>query len=855
MIRRALRSIEFYPAGLGLGFFCLGVVGSRLIQPRALLWALPLWVATLAYIPAVWRSGPKTLQWVCLGALLFFTGINFTLKANLDWEDFAPPPGMRIIHATVKDQLASGPGFRRLLVGSGWDVESRRNLPGFGRVFLRMNNTALCAGDRIAFRAIVRKPRNWNNPGEFDWELHCKNRGIMWLTSVDGEDSLLMVRRGWGYHPRSLLFKLREAMNRFIEEQLSGDVRAVTKGLVLGDRGEISHALRRSFADSGLAHMLSASGLHVGIVALMVIPLAAGLSHWLPAILLRIPFRKLAAAVSLPAMVAYCLLVGARIPAMRATIMGLVVVAALLLDRRWHSLNSLGLAGLIIVLIRPFAPLTLGFQLSFLAVLGILVAVPSLLDKLYADVSTREEETEPLPEGDTLARVRRKFQRMYPTLVGLLFTPMAAQAAVAPVVMLTFRSLPTYSLPANLATGLMLTLALPLAVAGSLVGTVVPAIGSWLLQPASVMISAIIDIARMYADLPGNTLSGGPMGPAELVSIVFACACFLWFLRSPSQRSAAGLSVACVLAALIFMGGAWIQRHDALLRVTFLNVGRADAALIRPPAGPALLVDGGSRTDYYDAGQSVLIPFLHREGIRSLGGAVITHPQMDHMGGLLVVLERFSSDRLWLNQIPVRSPFRDRILSVARARGAQVLPADRDQPTVGLGTVKLHFLNPRGAISGSPISSKEVNNSSVIFRLDHGEVSFLFTGDLEREGEEELVRSGVSLRSTVLKVAHHGCGTSSTMRFLRAVQPRVAIISCTDRRNDPCPADAVLARLGALGTRIFWTGRDGAVIMESDRKALRVKAGSGQWETVSVVEHPGRRAEKTSRATQKQIEE
>jgi len=135
------------------------------------------------------------------------------------------------------------------------------------------------------------------------------------------------------------------------------------------------------------------------------------------------------------------------------------------------------------------------------------------------------------------------------------------------------------------------------------------------------------------------------------------------------------------------------------------------------------------------------------------------------------------------------------------------------------------FLNKRGGEIRKNSLATDVNNASVVCRLDYGDVSFLFTGDLAEEGEDELLSSGIPLRASVLKVGHHGCKRSTAKRFLNAVRPGVAVISCDVSPRGTCPHAAVIADLESVGARIYWTGRDGAITVETDGKQLTVKTG------------------------------
>ena len=235
---------------------------------------------------------------------------------------------------------------------SNQDTLTTTNQPlqGYGRLSLRENGTTLVSGDRISFRSSIRTPINRGNPGEYDWEIDCKNEGIAWLVNVRGPQSLVVIEAGWPFYPSALLSRLRRAMSSFIEKNsgtLFNDdeasaIKAIHKGIILGDRAEISSDLNKAFSNSGLIHMLSASGSHVTIVAAMTFFVIKTLVRIAPNIMLWVPLPKIAAFFCIPAVSVYCLLVGLKPPAMRAGIVGVTLAMAFITERRWDSIEQPG---------------------------------------------------------------------------------------------------------------------------------------------------------------------------------------------------------------------------------------------------------------------------------------------------------------------------------------------------------------------------------------------------------------------------------------------------------------------------------------------------------------------------------
>jgi len=274
-----------------------------------------------------------------------------------------------------------------------------------------------------------------------------------------------------------------------------------------------------------------------------------------------------------------------------------------------------------------------------------------------------------------------------------------------------------------------------------------------------------------------------------------------------------GVLLAIVVSLSAWKGPAPTERR---LRVTFLDVGQGDAALIELPDGPRLLVDGGpGGARRFDVGERVLAPFLWNRPLARLDVVALSHWDIDHSGGLAAVLTRFRVGEFWESgRAPAGAP--DTVAALARARvPRRALEAGQ---RVRLGSAVLTVLGPG---PGPPLAA---NDDSLVLRLDWRGLSLLLTGDLGPRGEALLLERAGPLRAATLKVAHHGSRSSSGAALLDAVRPRLAVISVGARNPFRHPSPEVLARLEAAGARVYRTDRDGAVIVESDGREVRVTA-------------------------------
>lgn len=845
--------LENRVCALAATFLCAGILAGRWMLIKEPFWTLVLLVIALGVlwvtVRGFWQRAndgepvappasvlltsaqDKALFWG-IGFFLFALGFHATTHEMLVGRDFEPSPARCSIYATVAKTLGTGEGFRILLVHSGYNESEHVALPGYGRLFLRNNEIVLSAGDRIAFRSRIRQPQNRGNPGEFDWASYCRNEGIMWLVSVMKPDSVLVIHRGLKWHPSALLFDTRESMRLFLDrntgrflgrwvtDESTKDVRTFLKGIVLGDRSEIGYKVRSTFADSGLAHTLSASGVHVAIVVLLALISVKVAVRAVPGILLWIPLGKIAALASMPVMIAYCMLVGSGAPAVRSTIMGIVFALAVLSNRRWDSFNSLIVAGLVILLWYPLSLFAVDFQLSFIAVAGILLVSPPFMAYVREAFATDPEQSHSLSEQ----RPTGRFRRWIIGLVLVIGTSVGATLAVTPLVLQVFHSFPVYTLVANVLADSLLTVALFFGLCGSVAGLISSTMGAVVMLPAEVCSYLTLRLAELVASMPYSTFKVGHLTVPEYAALWGLIACIVWGIRKPGLTSLKAVAAAlCILVVTVTLSS-WFSEKPAL-KVTFLNVGKADAAFVQPRGSRGILIDGGLRNEHFDSGASIILPFLRWSGNQTVDGMIISHPQMDHMGGLLSVIPQARPACIWWNPVQPRPPFVTSIMAEALKVGCQVLPANRERPVIKLGTATLRFLNQ--PCTASHVTPQELNDTSVVCSIRYDNVSFLFTGDMEVMGEEELLASAVPLAADVLKVGHHGSRTSTSRRFVEAVRPKVAVISSDFRLSRGAPGREVVDRLLSAGSQVFCTGRDGAVMVETDGKSLSVSTGKG----------------------------
>jgi len=475
---------------------------------------------------------------------------------------------------------------------------------------------------------------------------------------------------------------------------------------------------------------------------------------------------------------------------LRAAVMGLLLLAAMLLDRKSQLMNALALAALALLAWRPGDLWDPGFQLSFAATAGIIYLAPATTAWLAA--------------------------RGWPAwLATAVAVSVGAQAAVTPVMLIHFNQLSLIGIVANLivvplaavATTLGM-LALVVALASAVAADVIFA-ALWLVLVAlraAVWAAAAVPAAMIHLPAPG-------WAGSFTWSVALALVPFLGV-----RRWARSVVAACLIAALALSIWPWVKPGDGRLRITFLDVGQGDAILVELPEGRRLLVDGGPAGAHrLDVGERVVAPYLWNRPAAGVDAVAVTHSDTDHSGGLRAVLTRFRVGELWENGR--WGPGSEETLRAAERSGAcrRTLVAGQ---RIWLGSALVTVLNPDGTLPLDEPAPDGENEQSLVLRLDWRGFSLLLTGDLGRPGEERVLASHAPVRALALKVGHHGSRFSSTGEFLAATRPAVAVISVGARNPFRHPTPDALARLEAAGARIYRTDADGAVILETDGASL-----------------------------------
>ena len=592
--------------------------------------------------------------------------------------------------------------------------------------------------------------------------------------------AVVQQRRGPGAMARA-----RARISQMMDRRFDTDA-PLARALVLAEQYDLPADLRTRYADAGIIHMVSVSGLHVSIIAggLLAALAAAGL-----------PLR-LGQGLALAVLAGYVAFIGAPPPAVRSAAM-----LGLSLASRWVQRNTCPWAiwavGSGVSLIEPRTAIDLGWQLSVGGMAG-LIASGGLCERWFGTLSGWRKTM-----GDSVVATS------------------VATVVSAPIVAWTFGRISLAAVVTNLLAAPLFNIAQPLLFATVLLEWITP-VAAYLADATRGALGLIGLVARFGAAIPFGVLSVAPSAvTAAGVAIAAAAtvvACVVRRWHGPAALALGALLLVAWRPVLPHVGGS--------LELHVLDVGQGDALALRTPRGRWLLVDGGGSWLSGDAGASVVAPFLRRRG----GDVVylaMTHPHADHVGGVRSLARGAAIDTLWDTGYPGTSPsYREALDSglAAGTRWRRMLAGD----SLLFDGVRIVVLAPDPAWLAR---QDNPNEASLVLRVEYGQVRLLLMGDAEAGEEEWLLDhyDARDLRADVLKVGHHGSSTSSTPAFLDRVQPRIALVSVGADNDYGHPSPEVLRSLNARGAHVLRTDDEGTIMVATDGVAIDLKTQDGQW--------------------------
>jgi competence protein ComEC len=804
-------------------------------------------------VPAVWPlAGVLVLMLLLLSGalrqspslrspiipLLLFCVLGF-LAGRLGRPVLPAPPGLEaffdqpqtLFLGEVSGPLDFYPDKARMPLQLYAAVVEGRSIPVQGGVLLTLGKPRSMPaewfpGDKLALRLSLKRLHNFNNPGGYDYVRSQAERGLYARAYVGDDRFVVKLAATSPSFFRSALQAARSRLERFrqraliwIQGNLPPDEAAFYAGLLLGYQNLLSDTWREHLNRAGVTHLLSISGLHMGLVSLLVFWIVRWLLRILcPSVLRRIADQRIAVWPALLAAAIYALIAGFSVPPIwRSMIMLTICFGAAYWYIAPDPFSVLAASALAILLIDPNGLWQISFQLTFVCMFAIFSLYPRL--KRFHLTSLHPAFARTNWPGKLIAPFEEAF-----------WLSVAVNIMVLPLTAFYFQGISLAGFLANIVlvplTGFLV---LPAGLASLGIFAINEAFAVPVLKLGGFFLELFEKLLAWFSQLSWSYFWVGSV--SILFLGLFYVGLTLLLSRWRWQIKALGIVL------LIFFSSGATLIHDALsepdelgnLRVTVIDVGQGSSTLVRFPAGTTMLVDGGGfLNEAFDIGRAVLAPFLWHSGIKRIDYVVLSHDHPDHRNGLRFVISHFDVGCLWESGLVEGSQTESELAGIARKRQ---IPVRQLGEIFGRHTIdgcEVRVLHPASTYIETNWDGKNLNNVSLVLQIDFGRTSLILPGDIDQSVESFLFQDRPVPGQLLLVSPHHGSGQSNPSFLFDYLHPQALVFSCGYDNLFGFPSSATLAECKKRNIPFFRTDLNGAIQAASDGLRWDIKAAIGQ---------------------------
>jgi len=673
------------------------------------------------------------------------------------------------------------------------------------------------SGNGLQIKGVLSSFSNPSGPGQFNEKAYYKEKNIYYKMAAEK----IWVCSEMARQPNQFLYQLRSKFQKVYAGCMEEKEAGILSAMLLGEKSLLDADVKSLYQSSGISHILAISGLHITILCTLLYQLMIFLGFPRPC-----PF--LATTVFL---ICYGIMTGFGIATSRAIYMMFLLLLARETGRSYDAPTAMAFSAVIILLQKPYALFSCSFLLSYGAMAGVYIVYPAF--KLFLFGKTAKKCRKPGKFERFLTKLREKL------VTSLLFN-LSIWLATLPVMLYFFYEIPTYGILINLMVLPFLPVLVVLSLFGGIAGLFCLPLAEIFLFPASLILACYEKFCTFALKLPQPVqVLGCPSGFSVFLYYLLLLMLVVCIYLQLLQKGKFPVAVFCLSVSFFVL-----LYHAPVpgLRITMLDVGQGDGILIESRSGEVILIDGGS-SSISGVGQYRILPHLKYYGIRKIDYLLMTHPDEDHISGQRELMQKNGTGGIRIENylIPkLAEKLQDtNYHSMKELAIRQKIPVSfiRAGDTLVSSGLKLLCLHPEPGFD-----TDSANACSVTLQLSYQSFSMLLTGDLEKEGEEAVVRKlkgekqaqvAPSSRPgfTVLKVAHHGSKNSTCGEFLSLVNPMIVLISCGERNRYGHPHRELLERLKDAGSAIYQTPEHGVIQITTDGSRIQTDIYKG-WKNI-----------------------
>ena len=687
----------------------------------------------------------------------------------------------------------------------GVEVENGEKSVSVKRIFVNTEKIPnVKIGNIIKVRGKLRQFEEAANKGNFDSKKYYLSLGFYGKIEAGTIEVINSDYSGIRQGLYEMRMEIIERMEKLCSDNkgifsIINNKNGIIGAIILGDKTDLDSGIKELYSVSGIAHILAISGLHISFIGMAIYRL------------LRRRFRFLfSAAVSIPVVLSFGIMSGFGISTIRAIIMFILKIIGEVLGRKYDAITAISLAGLVLLVQNPFVVCNSGFQMSFGAIIAIVLILPIVEEILNTDNK----------------------------IIKVLSANFTISLVMNPILAWNYYELPTFSFLLNIVVVPLMSVVIVSSIVGIFCSCIMFGLGKIVIFPGC----GILELYTFLCNIINkNSVASIVVGQPKVTIIIVYYAILLVVLfglknirtkytraekerniikketglvlekKAKKERRIKGqnvkLRLACIVGFLLLNCLIYYIPNPGFY-ITFINVGQGDGILIHGDNGTKVMVDGGSTSEKQVA-KNCIVPYLKAEGIGTIDYSIITHTDKDHISGILEILENNNSNRIRIKNlvmpdINMKDDTYNELIEKAKLKKINVLYIKKGD-TLSLGKTKIKCIYPETTTTAS-----DKNDYCTVLSVKNKTSKILLTGDISKEIEEK-IKDDIEENYTVLKVAHHGSNYSSSEKFLKKVNPKYSIISVGKNNSYGHPGNETMERLRKQGGVIYRTDEKGGI--------------------------------------------
>ena len=672
-------------------------------------------------------------------------------------------------------------------------------------------------GNIVEITGTYEEPNTARNYKGFDYRQYLKSRNI--YGTIDCEKYEIIATNKINVASNIVNYvqnNIKENMFNILDEEQS----ALCVGILIGDREKISDITEDNFKKSNLTHMLAVSGSHITYI---IVALTTILSK---------TNRKFSLIITIFFLLFFTVLTGFTASVLRASIMGIITLLASILHRKSDTINNLGISSIIILIYNPYLLVDAGFLLSYAGTIGIILfskkisnGISIIVNKINPNLLNKEQNN-----NSKIFFIKSIIEKIILYIISSLSVTLSANIVIIPIMAYMFSTISFTFWISNILAGPVMEVVTIFGFIVYFISIIFPILAQFLGIALNLLLTVLLKIAEISSKIPGASIY--IKTPSIYMCVIYYLIIYILFnmqaikqiirkkaifrlyaIKAKKQRK--NILVIAILFTILVNSIIYVT--DKNIKIYFVDVGQGDCTLIQTSGRKNVLIDGGgSEFGSFDVGESTLLPYLLDRGITKIDYMMISHFDSDHIGGLFYIMENLRVDNIIISKQGESSENLKKFIEILQSnnRGSKnktniILVKKGDNIKIDNSSY-FEILFPEEEL----INDNILNNNSIVAKFVSNNFKMLFTGDIEEIAENrlcELYKSTNKLQADIIKVAHHGSKTSSTLNFLELVKPKIALIGVGENNNFGHPNDAVLKRIKDLGAHIYRTDQMGEI--------------------------------------------